>query len=312
MPQKSSPAIEKLKRTRSGKTMEEKTPPKLLVSGEETYQQIEAQIEKGKKLRDREINLERELKQSILDCKDWVECNKEMLLRLFNDSSIEKTYSTFFYHTHIQLDTKNLSRTKDKYIQFMNNLDSYRVWVGCHIDHLRNICIQHGINTMSSNTSERIFGDKIFIVHGHNEGAKHKIARFIENLDLTATILDEQPIGHTIDEQPIGHTIIDKFEEHAGEAGFAILLLTADDIGAPKDQEEKRQPRARQNVILEFGYFLAELGRKRIGVLYEEGVELPSDIKGLEYVPLDNTDGWKIKLAKGMRAAGFTVDLNKI
>ena len=156
---------------------------------------------------------------------------------------------------------------------------------------------------MSSNTSERIFGDKIFIVHGHNEGAKHKIARFIENLDLTATILDEQPIGHTI---------IDKFEEHAGEAGFAILLLTADDIGAPKDQEEKRQPRARQNVILEFGYFLAELGRKRIGVLYEEGVELPSDIKGLEYVPLDNTDGWKIKLAKGMRAAGFTVDLNKI
>ena len=290
MPQKSSPAIEKLKRTRSGKTMEEKTPPKLLVSGEETYQQIEAQIEKGKKLRDREINLERELKQSILDCKDWVECNKEMLLRLFNDSSIEKTYSTFFYHTHIQLDTKNLSRTKDKYIQFMNNLDSYRVWVGCHIDHLRNICIQHGINTMSSNTSERIFGDKIFIVHGHDEGAKHKIARFIEDLDLTATILDEQPSR--------GQTIIDKFEAHADEAGFAIVLLTSDDLGAPKDNKNELKPRARQNVILELGYFLHGLGRERVRVLHEEGVELPSDIHGIVYVSLDSADGWKLKLGR--------------
>ncbi len=115
-----------------------------------------------------------------------------------------------------------------------------------------------------------------------------------------------------LDEQPIGHTIIDKFEEHADEAGFAIVLLTADDISAPKSQEDNLQPRARQNVILEFGYFLAELGRKRIGVLYEEGVELPSDIEGLEYIPLDNADGWKIKLAKGMRAAGLPIDMNKI
>ena len=304
MPQKSSPAIEKLKRTRSGKTIEEKTLPKLRVSREETEKKIQERIEKGQKLRDREINLERELKQSILDCKDWVECNKEMLLRLFNDSSIEKTYSTFFYHTHIQLDTKNLSRTKDKYIQFMNNLDSYRVWVGCHIDHLRNICIQHGINTMSSNTSERIFGDKIFIVHGHNEGAKHKIARFIADLDLTETILDEQPSK--------GQTMIDKFEEHADEAGFAIVLLTSDDLGAPKDNKNELKPQARQNVILELGYFLHGLGRERVRVLHEEGVELPSDIHGIVYVSLDSADGWKLKLGREMQSVGFTVDMNKI
>ena len=304
MPQKSSPAIEKLKRTRSGKTIEEKTLPKLRVSREETEKKIQERIEKGQKLRDREINLERELKQSILDCKDWVECNKEMLLRLFNDSSIEKTYSTFFYHTHIQLDTKNLSRTKDKYIQFMNNLDSYRVWVGCHIDHLRNICIQHGINTMSSNTSERIFGDKIVIVHGHDEAAKHKIARFIDDLDLTATILDEQPSR--------GQTIIDKFEEHADKAGFAIVLLTADDVGAPKEKLDNPEPRARQNVILELGYFLCGLGRERVRILYEEGVELPSDIYGLSYVQMAKGGGWKLELAQEMASVGISVDLNKL
>ena len=116
----------------------------------------------------------------------------------------------------------------------MNNLESYRVWVGCHIDHLTNICTQHRINVMPLDTSERIFGDKIFIVHGHDEGAKHKIARFIEDLDLTATILDEQPSR--------GQTIIDKFEEHADEAGFAIVLLTSDDLGAPKDNKNELKP----------------------------------------------------------------------
>ena len=152
---------------------------------------------------------------------------------------------------------------------------------------------------------ERIFGDKIFIVHGHDEGAKHKIARFIEDLDLTATILDEQPSR--------GQTIIDKFEAHADEAGFAIVLLTADDVGAPKkDQKDNLKSRARQNVILELGYFFAQLGRGRVCVLYEEGVELPSDIQGVIYVPLDSANGWKLKLAKEMLQADYPVDMNKI
>ena len=141
--------------------------------------------------------------------------------------------------------------------------------------------------------SERISGDNIFIVHGHNEEAKNKVARFIENLKLTATILDEQPSR--------GQTIIDKFEEHADEAGFAIVLLTADDLGAPKDNNELK-PRARQNVILELGYFLHRLGRERVCVLHEEGVELPSDIQGIVYVPFDEDGGWMLRLSKELAA----------
>ena len=121
------------------------------------------------------------------------------------------------------------------------------------------------------------FGDKIFIVHGHDEAAKHKIARFITDLDLSATILDEQPSK--------GQTIIDKFEEHANEAGFAIVLLTADDVGVPKDKTDELKPRGRQNVILELGYFLCGLGRDRVRILYEEDVELPSDIPARRFPP---------------------------
>ena len=69
-----------------------------------------------------------------------------------------------------------------------------------------------------SDNCPHTFGDKIFIVHGHDEAAKHKIARFITELDLSPIILDEQPSK--------GQTIIDKFEEHADEAGFAIIKFT--------------------------------------------------------------------------------------
>lgn len=155
-----------------------------------------------------------------------------------------------------------------------------------------------------SDPPERTFGNRIFIVHGHGEAAKHEIARFIENLDLTATILDEQP-GK-------GQTIIDKFEEHADEAGFAIVLLTADDVGAPKDKTDELKPRARQNVILELGYFLRGLGRDRVRILYEENVELPSDIYGISYVQMDKRGAWKMELAQEIASADITVDMNKL
>ena len=142
--------------------------------------------------------------------------------------------------------------------------------------------------------SERISNYNIFIVHGHDGEAKHKVARFIENLKLTATILDEQPSK--------GQTIIDKFEEHADEAAFAIVLLTADDVGAPKNNEDDLKSRARQNVILELGYFLHGLGRERVCVLHEEGVELPSDIQGIVYVPFDKAGGWKGTLSRELAA----------
>ncbi len=286
-------------------TMKEKTLPKLLVNREEADKKIQERIKMGQKFRDQPIDSEDEYESVGKEAANWSTYNKDLLVKLFESSAIAEDYENYIFEklSHDDFDSHLI----------MNYVRDYEGYVKCKIDNYRRD-LTDSLNSLEgirdrlelfeeSNPPERIFGDKIFIVHGHDEGAKHKIARFIADLDLIATILDELPIGHTI---------IDKFEEHADDAGFAILLLTADDLGTPKDQKEKLQPRARQNVILELGYFLATLGRKRIGVLYEEGVELPSDIEGLEYIPLDNADGWKIKLAKGMRAAGFTVDLNKI
>lgn len=90
---------------------------------------------------------------------------------------------------------------------------------------------------------------------------------------------------------------------------YAIVLLTPDDVGGKTAQE--LQPRARQNVVLELGYFLGRLGRDRVCGLHRGELELPSDYMGVVYIAFDAGGGWRLQLAKELKAAGFTVDMNK-
>lgn len=143
---------------------------------------------------------------------------------------------------------------------------------------------------------------RVFIVHGHNDGLKHEVFRVLH--DLTGTrpiILHEQPNG--------GRAIFEKLEAYAAKAGFAVALLTADDVGGTAQPEAgETQPRARQNVVYEAGYFAGLLGRARVALLYQAGVELPSDLDGVLYIPLDSAGAWKIQLAHEMANTGISVD----
>ena len=143
---------------------------------------------------------------------------------------------------------------------------------------------------------------KVFISYAHDEEAIMTVTKFIEKLGLKPTIFDERPSK--------GQTIIDKFEEQAEETGFAIVLLSPDDVGSSK-ATGKRKLRARQNVIFELGYLRGGLGGDRVCALYKEGVELPSGIGDVAYVPMDSADDWKLKLSQGMRKAGLPVDISQ-
>lgn len=145
--------------------------------------------------------------------------------------------------------------------------------------------------------------NSVFLVHGHDEGAMHGVARFLEQLGVTPVILQEQ-INR-------GMTVIEKFEDFADRAGFAVVLMTPDDYGYRVNAEEEKKHRPRQNVVLELGYFAAKLGRERTFVLTKGTVEMPSDVLGLVYEPMDRSEGWKLKLARELKAAGFDVDLNR-
>ena len=149
----------------------------------------------------------------------------------------------------------------------------------------------------------------IFIVHGSNVGTKEAVARLVERIThLEPIILHEQANQ--------GRTLIEKFEDHGALAGYALVLLTGDDVGAAKQEVDETaqafasrlQPRGRQNVVFEFGYFVGRLRRPRVALLYESGTELPSDLDGLVYIELDQAGAWRAKLARELSAAGFAVD----
>ena len=142
----------------------------------------------------------------------------------------------------------------------------------------------------------------VFVVHGHNNEIKIDVARTLEKLGLNPIILHEQPNN--------GKTIIEKFEAYSN-VGFAIVLLTDDDEGKGKKETDFKL-RARQNVILELGYFIGRLGRNKVCPLYSRGVDLPTDISGVLYIEIDQGDTWKIRMVKELKAAGYDVDANKI
>ncbi len=147
---------------------------------------------------------------------------------------------------------------------------------------------------------------KVFIVHGHNEEMKQTTARFVERFDLEPIILHEQPNQ--------GRTIIEKFSDYS-DVGYAIVLLSADDLAYIRnDNPESAKYRARQNVILELGYFLGKLGRDKVVAIYEKGqdIEIPSDFSGVLYIGYTGDDSWKLSLAKELKASGFEIDMNKI
>ncbi|MGC2112484.1 MAG: nucleotide-binding protein, partial [Candidatus Korobacteraceae bacterium] len=111
---------------------------------------------------------------------------------------------------------------------------------------------------------------RIFISHGHNELVKLKLRNFVkERLSLEPIILAEQPDD--------GLTVIEKLERFGRDCDFSLIVLTSD------DETPTGGGRARQNVIHELGYFHGVLGRNRVLLLKEKGVELFSNISGLVY-----------------------------
>lgn len=108
-----------------------------------------------------------------------------------------------------------------------------------------------------------------------------------------------------------GKTLIEKFERDAGAASFAVAILTPDDSGKAKDADDL-QPRARQNVVFEAGYFMGILGRERVVILHEPEVEIPVTSNGIVYLSFGKGDDWKSELAKELNAAWIDADPNQL
>lgn len=265
---------------------------------------LDSQISEGKDLLERYFVSSSDFKEGQHERTKWEDYNIELLRQSFDPEGVAEDYArisvwgaiTLNASLHQQIESfKEGVARKIAALEFIKKrLELFRESAASESG---KGAIQAGHHTVTSS-------DSVFVVHGSDDSVKESVARLIERLSLKAIIL------HEVANE--GRTVIEKFEHHAARVGFAAVLLTADDVGARRSEAENLRPRARQNVILELGYFSAKLGRERTCVLYEEGVELPSDMAGVVYVPLDSAGAWRLRLAKEIKVAGLSVDLNDV
>jgi predicted nucleotide-binding protein len=275
----------------------------LLVDRSIAVEKIKEQIQEGEEMANRSCHGEAELSILQSEFKEWDSINLKLLKKFFSSPKVTDYYWQHVFGPHPEYtmgaNVFNLSDHKVRMVQ---------IGVKQAVSKLRSIKRKLQVSDDRSDATQKaalipqLFGgDDVFIVHGHDDGLKHEAARFVESFGLKATILHEKANE--------GNTLIEKFEKNSN-VRFAIVLLTPDDLGGAVGAD-KYSPRARQNVILELGYFFGKLGRGRVCALYKDAVELPSDMAGIVYVKIDTQGSWKLQLAKEMKNAGLAIDLNK-
>ena len=280
---------------------------KLLISQAEAREKITAQIMRGRAIIEPlapghagfgfGLAASAAFEKAKTDQQKWAKLTIDLLKSLFADLSIGKEFGSLDILSFPQADRPKLLAG----------------WMTARIHDLESIIerlplfslageITGGVAASTPDHQAKSLNKDIFIVHGHDEAAKHEVARFIEQLGLCAIMLHEKP-----DEDK---TIIEKFEHHSN-VGFAVVLLTPDDVGHPKDTPSESKPRPRQNVVFELGYCIGILGRSRVCALLKGDIELPTDFAGVQYKSMDDAGAWKYHLAREIKESGIDVDLRK-
>lgn len=264
--------------------MNESPLPRLTVSREEAKEKIQERITRGEELLDTlETSIDEYDADLVDECSQWSQYNENLLMTLFSEGLGSDSYNPFPSRGGLIYVPKHLL-TLHRIKKSINSLQGIYGQLDLYPEY-----------SESTNTTQHSLGKDVFIVHGRDDGAKETVARFVEGLGMNAIILHEQPSR--------GETIIEKIERYSDSAGFAIVLITPDDVGGLESEaDDEQNPRARQNVVFELGYFMGKLGRERVCPLFKGEVENPSDIDGIVYIDMDPRGAWKAELQREMGA----------
>ncbi|CAM4080799.1 TIR domain-containing protein [Zobellia nedashkovskayae] len=274
---------------------------KLIISNSEFKIDIQERIDIGNELLSRKGNSDEVFKKINSDLSAWNDYNKEYLKQQFDKPNNEyfESYAsagyTMFGDIKSQIPGDFIGTAKALVSDKLDNLIKLRD---------KSNLLKSSVNNSTNISIKQSFSKtQVFIVHGHDDEAKTKTARFIEKLGFEAIILHEQASS--------SKTIIEKIEEYSN-VGFGIVLYTPCDIGGKNTKEPNLLSRARQNVVFEHGFLIGKIGRSNVCALVKGDLEIPNDISGVVYVQMDSGEAWKYTIAKEMQKIGYEVDMNKI
>lgn len=270
-----------------------------MLSKEKATEKISSLIE--------QINELQKIKRGSAQFKKWIRDTQVALEHIFGKESRHiSDFNKIRYPEGVSFDSTFDHEFQQRYVK---GLETARHVLASMIDEIREYWGEMDDREVVAPSTQpsaapplHLGSNKIFIVHGHDGGIKETVARFISQLGLESVILHEQPSQ--------GRTIIEKFEDHS-DVGYAIALITPDDVGSSIKEPENTRQRARQNVIFEFGYFIGKLGRHRVTALVKGDIEVPSDYSGVLYIPVDEAGAWRSRLIKELKSVGYDIDANK-
>lgn len=112
---------------------------------------------------------------------------------------------------------------------------------------------------------------RVFLTHGHSSDWR-RVQPFIEkDVGIPTIELAQQPNK--------GRTLIEKLEDNANHCDSAVIVMTSDDIA------NGQEARVRENVMHEIGFFQGRYGRNFVVLIHEEGVNIPTNLSGVAYIP---------------------------
>ena len=133
---------------------------------------------------------------------------------------------------------------------------------------------------------------RVMIVHGRSEDRK-EVSAILNDVGISR-------VDVLVEQSREGRTIIEEFEAYASLSDAAIAIATPDDFGVAARTPDGRPvdvsslaliPRARQNVLLEYGWFWSRLGRRKTLLLVKGDVDVPSDLFGVKVVKYTDRPG---------------------
>jgi predicted nucleotide-binding protein len=276
----------------------ESIPPRseavLHVTRSQLDEEIGDRLEQGRELIERDVTRDADFEAWDSDWNTWDAYNFRLLKSRFSTTSVADEYRRWIYEGSASSSLGEEDFYRERIREQMQKLVSIRQQLKLY----RSEADPREITGSSAGLPRET---KVFMVHGHDNATKLEVAQFIERITGDRPIILHEQVDQGL------RTIIEKFEDYASEIGFAVVLLTADDLGRAKE-EMTLSFRSRQNVVLELGFFIGRLGRNRVVALYGEGVELPSDLHGMLRKSLSGN--WYMELARELQAAGIEVDLN--
>jgi len=258
----------------------------------EATTRIEQQIDRGRtELLNAPIRNHDDFREACQALTRWQKYNVDLLRMLFSDAEPSAEFDATVRFVHgtapqpLQMDIQELHEDIETYLSRLQSvLERMELWN------------EASDAVISPSSTKGPTGDSVFIVHGH-AGREHEVARCIDHLGLTSVILQERLHGGS-------STLIEKLEREAGPCGYAIVIYTGDDEGREVGSSDLSL-RARENVVLELGYFVGKLGRDKVTILHDTAVTVPTDFHGVGYYPLDAGGGWKARIEGELRRAGL-------